>query len=274
MLKQNGTIFAQYPFRLTGGGSISGARQMWGRTERNNIFTAVQSRAAVPNGHLAPSAWILPRVAGGMSSRNEATAAISVTGNAAQGINLVGNSVLTITVNGSAAAVAAAVGSASMSINVTGNAVAPLNASGSASMSITASAQTGAIAHVTGSATAAVTASLVTGAIGHMVSQPIDQSLTVDAIAIGVWNASAAANNIAGTMGEKLNDAGSAGNPWASLLADNNTPDTFGWALQRVKTKTDSLTFTISGTLDSNIKYVNDTGVQGTGTEADPWNPV
>jgi hypothetical protein len=33
-------------------------------------------------------------------------------------------------------------------------------------------------------------------------------------IAAAVWNAEAADFNTSGTMGEKLNDAGSAGNPW------------------------------------------------------------
>lgn len=42
---------------------------------------------------------------------------------------------------------------------------------------------------------------------------------TVNELVAGVWNAVASAYNNAGTMGEKLNDAGSASNPWA----DTNT---------------------------------------------------
>lgn len=41
-----------------------------------------------------------------------------------------------------------------------------------------------------------------------------------------------------------------------------------------IKAKTDSLTFTVSGQVDSNIHYVNDVGVKGVGSDADPWNPV
>lgn len=41
-----------------------------------------------------------------------------------------------------------------------------------------------------------------------------------------------------------------------------------------IKAKTDSLTFTVAGVVDSNIQYVNDVQVKGTGLEADPWNPV
>lgn len=95
--------------------------------------------------------------------------------------------------------------------------------------------------------------------------------LTTSNVGQAVWSALASANNVAGTMGEKLNDAGSAGNPWASLLADNNTPDTFGWALQQVKSKTDSFTFTISGIVDANTTHMNDAEVLGDGTASNLW---
>lgn len=38
-----------------------------------------------------------------------------------------------------------------------------------------------------------------------------------------VWSALAAANNVPGTMGEKLNDAGSASNPWTEVLEGGYT---------------------------------------------------
>ena len=43
-----------------------------------------------------------------------------------------------------------------------------------------------------------------------------------------------------------------------------------------VKTKTDSLTFTVANTLDVNIEYVNATQITGTGDTglSDPWRPV
>jgi hypothetical protein len=40
-----------------------------------------------------------------------------------------------------------------------------------------------------------------------------------------------------------------------------------------VKTKTDSLTFTIAGQVDANIESVNGATVNGAGTEGDPWRP-
>jgi len=41
---------------------------------------------------------------------------------------------------------------------------------------------------------------------------------TVQQIVDGVWNALAASYNATGTMGEKMNDAGSASNPWTEVL--------------------------------------------------------
>jgi hypothetical protein len=51
----------------------------------------------------------------------------------------------------------------------------------------------------------------------------ISQDLTVDAIASGIWGASTVANNEAGSMGEKLNDAGSASNSWTEALEGSVT---------------------------------------------------
>lgn len=41
-----------------------------------------------------------------------------------------------------------------------------------------------------------------------------------------------------------------------------------------IKAKTDQLTFTEAGEVDSNVHSVNDIEVVGTGEDSDPWNPV
>jgi hypothetical protein len=51
----------------------------------------------------------------------------------------------------------------------------------------------------------------------------------------------------------------------AIATVDSNVDD--------IKTKTDSLTFTVAGQVDANIQYVNDIEVNGTGNEANPWGP-
>jgi hypothetical protein len=67
--------------------------------------------------------------------------------------------------------------------------------------------------------------------------------LSPESLAYAVWAATATDNNVAGTMGEKLNDAGSAGNPWSAALVDNQTVGTFGWFIQKLLTTAKFLGF-------------------------------
>jgi hypothetical protein len=59
-----------------------------------------------------------------------------------------------------------------------------------------------------------------------------------------------------------------------SGLATSSALSTVDGNVSAIKAKTDSLAFTVAGQVDANIQYVNDIQVQGTGTTADPWNPV
>jgi hypothetical protein len=59
-----------------------------------------------------------------------------------------------------------------------------------------------------------------------------------------------------------------------TALASQTSVDTVDTVVDAIKAKTDSLTFTTAGQVDSNVKYVNDVQVDGTGTEGDPWGPV
>jgi len=43
--------------------------------------------------------------------------------------------------------------------------------------------------------------------------------------------------------------------------------------ISAIKAKTDSLTFTVAGNVDSNIQYVNDVLVNGNGTTGNEWGP-
>jgi hypothetical protein len=158
-----------------------------------------------------------------MSSRKDAVIEFTGAGNAAQGINLAGTTTITFTVAGSAAAVASAAGSSTITFTTAGTAVAPLQAVGEASITFTAAGTLSAPASVAGTTSITFTSGLITGAIGHMVAEPIDQSLTPDSIALSVWSALSAANNDSGTMGEKLNDAGSAANPWTEVIESGYT---------------------------------------------------
>jgi len=64
---------------------------------------------------------------------------------------------------------------------------------------------------------------------------------TVQQIVDAVWNALAAEYNISGTMGNKLNGAGSAGDPWTTDISAYNTANTAGKILKDRLSKTQFL---------------------------------
>jgi hypothetical protein len=140
-----------------------------------------------------------------------------------------------------------------------------------ASITFTSAGMLSAPATISGTSTIVFASGLVTGAIGHMVAEPIDQSLTPDSIALSVWSASSAANNAAGTMGEKLNDAGSAANPWTEVIESGYTAaeilrllaayaagNATGLDGSAAFTGIDGSTVRIQGTVSGNVRTITD----------------
>lgn len=50
--------------------------------------------------------------------------------------------------------------------------------------------------------------------------------------------------------------------------------DTVDTVVDAIKAKTDSLTYSVAGKVDANVKAVNDITVDGAGTSGDPWGPA
>ena len=90
-----------------------------------------------------------------------------------------------------------------------------------------------------------------------LVSGRIDAS--VGAMAANVMTAAAAAADLTTELQSGL-----------ATATDLATVDT---VVDAIKAKTDSLTFTVAGQVDSNIQSVNDVTVTGTGAEGDEWGP-
>jgi hypothetical protein len=78
------------------------------------------------------------------------------------------------------------------------------------------------ICAITGTGTAA--GSTATG-VGELTADLVvtGTGLTTGNVGQAVWSAIASANNTSGTMGEKLNDAGSASNPWTEVIESGYT---------------------------------------------------
>lgn len=231
----------------TAGGGIASMRSAFNKHGMmRNAFEAYSPLSATPSGHLAPSAWVLPKTAGGMSSQNVTRMDLSGVGAIVGGVTSPGEASITFTVADAAGELISS-GEGAASFTFTTNTpllTASLGAIGAASFTLTASGAIGAEASATGAASFlismaanilpandtppartatasfAITGALTPYAIGSMSGSTVDTSvLTVDAIAAGV------------------------------LAAALTTP------------------------IAANIARVNDVAVQGTGAPGDEWGP-
>lgn len=176
---------------------------------------AYSSLSAVPNGHLSPSAWVLPRNSGGMSSINFTTAMVSGSGLAVGGVTTTGTSSITLAfADAFGELIASGGGTATFSltsnnplltasINGTGTAVATFStntptlgalADGSGEVAITLTATNSGRMPAnddsplrTGTATLTLTGALVPYAIGSMEGTTEEAGLSNAGIANSVW---------------------------------------------------------------------------------------
>ena len=223
-LKQNTTLLAQMPLRHLGG-AVGTLRPMWGRTDLRNqsVGEGIPSKlAGIPSGHLAPSSWTLPYKPGAMSSFTNLVVTVTPgTLNLAAGRNISGDTTVTITVNpADGQLIVSAVGSTSITFNLAANLAGALSASGSTSFSFTVNNATlGAIVDAVGATLVQFSASATPRATGNLSGDitPFTE-LSPQSLSAAVWEALASAYNTPGSMGEKLNDAGSAANPWTEVI--------------------------------------------------------
>jgi hypothetical protein len=193
-----------------------------------NRFGSFDNNAATPNGYLAPAAWVLPMKSGGMSSYNQVQ--LSIVKSAAILVNaqyISGTSSITVSnTNANLGQIFAAVASGTISV---AQGVVDLSAlfaaSGSSIISFTlTNATLGGTFSMGGSSTITVTPSGLLTAIAFMEAEAGGATpLSPEGLAAAVWNAAAASFNDVGSMGEKLNDAGSASNPWTEVIESGYT---------------------------------------------------
>ena len=172
-----------------------------------NSYEALDDTAAIPYGHLSGSAWVLPKIAGGMSSRNVTGLTLSPTGLAYGGITTTGDASINIDfANAAGELISSGNGSASMSFNFA-NALltASLGGIGSASFTISTNAPLlGAEASGNGTASFVISGTLTPYAIGNMVG-------TTD-VDTGIVNA-----NIVSVNGYAVTGNGQSGTEWGPV---------------------------------------------------------
>lgn len=143
------------------------------------------------------------------------------------GLGVISNAAMGLTVE----MVAAIAGSGTLSASVIGQLQAVATLAGSSTVTAAQSALAGLVASLAGTG---VISDAQQEALGEMTADIyVNQSqATVTEIVNGVWEALTIEHNNAGTMGEAMNGAGSAGNPWITDLSAYNTAGTAGKILK------------------------------------------
>jgi len=221
-----------------------------------DMTTTALTLYALPNGSYPSLSFFIPQKAGQIGSSNQIYGNGVSSGNLAGGLpsdaNLTGAGNIT---NGNLTLIAQLIAS----ITGVGNVTPPpslvgklelisnnLTGAGAVAATLTA------FASVQAALSGAGSLSLVPYATGRLEADITGQSiLSPESLASAVWSALAAQFNDNGTMGQKLNSAADYASLAAAIVAAMNASPP-----------------------DVNIAKINGLGVDGAGTEANPWGPV
>lgn len=210
--------------------SFPGARiGNWHRTAAMRNFAAGEALSAAaglvsfPSGNRHPNVWMMPQKPGALAARNSLVGEGEVSGADVWAVKLAeaaisGSGELTAFGGLIVQLIAAITGSGTVSngdLKAFLQAVASIGGSGAAGGTITAFGEL--VAALSASGTAG--GSTLSG-LGELSADLVvtGSGLTTANVGQAVWDAIASANNSPGTMGEKLNDAGSASNPWTEII--------------------------------------------------------
>lgn len=246
MLRGNYSVILKSPGRFYSGTTVSNNRASFNTTNASrNMYTSSFARFnGIASGYNPYYSWIPPQIGGGMAARKTVggTGAVSG-GNLAGGINIesdltgegtISNADLALILS----AVATLSGVGTLTAAITGKLEASADLAGSGDV-------TGAL----GALASAVCSMIGTGTISSADMRAIANmscditpftTLSPENLAAAVWNAIAADFNDAGTMGNKMNSAASAGDPWTTDLSSYNTAGTAGKVVKQIKSMTAS----------------------------------
>lgn len=203
----------------------------------NNVVDVTNKTSQPGQGYRPPYSLVLAPKAGGMSLFNSGTGSMT----AAQVAGLFGSASMAGvgTISNAASGLivemlATIAGLGGLTASVIGQLQAAASLAGTGSLTAAQSALAGMVSALTGTG---LLSDAQQQALGQMTADIyVNQSeATVNQIVFAVWNALAASYNESGTMGNKLNGAGSAGDPWTTDLSSYNTSGTAGKKLKDLK---------------------------------------
>lgn len=206
-----------YPVAAVGNNYITGAQR--NITAGTGISSELVSK---PSGNRHPNCWMMPQKPGALAARNElqgeGDTSFAITGGV--------NGQATLAGAGDLVAIGALIISLVASISGSGTisnaqAQAFLNLAATLAGEGDIQAALGALANASASLAAAGDVSSTATALGTLAASITvsGSMLTTTNVGQAVWSAVAAVNNEPGTMGEKLNDAGSGADPWSDPKA-------------------------------------------------------
>jgi hypothetical protein len=182
----------------------------------NLALSEWRETSAIPTSLMARKAWLPPLTAGGIGSFRKAKIEVGARGAAVIGLPAAGTAAIQISARGAAGVWLSISGTATIQINARGSAGNILAMSGTATLTLAGRATATQVQNIAGTATLELAGRAEPTLIMWVKGSTADQGLTVDGIVRGLWGAPASANNLPGSMGEKLNDAGGASNPWST----------------------------------------------------------
>ena len=215
------------------------------------VSTHFLSTYGIPVGSVTPYSWIIPQVAGGMVMRTNGSSSISFTLIPQQptSVSFTGSGTLSATASLLISMLCAMSAGGSLTASITGNGNIVSSMTGSGNLTADIKAFGNLISNLlgTGTLTAFETA------LGNM---SIDITVTGTGLSTAnvgpaVWAAIASLNNVAGTMGEKLNAAGGAADPLANLVPGSYGPGTAGEALGLITPAVDPWATPLPGAYNS-----------------------
>lgn len=183
----------------------------------NNVVNVTDRMSIPAEGYRPPYSLVLAPKEGGMSTYMFGTGTVT---NAAQvaglfasatltGLGIISNAAMGLTIE----MVAAIASTGTLSASVIGQLEAVATLAGSSTVTAAQSALAGLVASLAGTG---VISDAQQEALGQMTADIFvnESEATVLQIVSGVWEALASEHDVSGTMGEKLNSAGGAADPW------------------------------------------------------------
>lgn len=158
-------------------------------------------QASVPDGNRNNVAWLMPRKAGGLSSRYSAGLTVSPSANGAMGLPGDGTADFTIDfATATGGLISSGTGTASFAITPTATILATRSGDGSASFAITTNTPLlGALGWVTAEGAFSVTTTMQSYARGYMTGSTVDTSTIVNANIVSVNGYSVTGNGQTGS---------------------------------------------------------------------------